>query len=397
MEKLLLKSNQKIEAIDLTFQRFLISENLFKHRLIAIKGARGTGKTTLLLQFAKKYLPKDNTVLYFAMDDLFFTKNTLYSLAEQFIINNGKYLLIDEVHKYPNWSRELKLIYDDFPGIQIIFTSSSILTILQAESDLSRRTISFELPELSLREFIELESQIKLPVLKLNEILENHQEIAFGILKKTKPVFEFNKYLKYGQYPYFIEGIEDYYQKVMSTIQLIMDVDIVAIENLDYNNIVKLKKLLFAIATSVPFTPNISKLSEKIELSRPFMIKALEILEKAHLIIQLQQSNKGISQLSKPEKLYIRNTNLIYTIADENAVTGNLRETFFINQLLHSHKINLPKAGDFFVNDSYTFEIGGKNKTRQQINALTQAYLVKDTIETGVNRTIPLWMFGFLY
>lgn len=397
MEKLLLKSNQKIEEIDLTFQRFLISENIFKHRLIAIKGARGTGKTTLLLQYAKKYLPQNNTVLYFAMDDLFFTKNTLYSLAEQFVINNGRYLLIDEVHKYPNWSRELKLIYDDFPGIHIIFTSSSILTILQAESDLSRRALSFELPELSLREFIELESQIKLPVLKLNEILENHQEIAFSLLKKIKPVFEFNKYLKYGQYPYFIEGIEDYYQKVMSTIQLIMDVDIVAIENLDYNHIVKLKKLLFAVATSAPFTPNISKLSEKIELSRPFMIKALEILEKAHLIIQLQQSNKGISQLSKPEKLYLRNTNLLYAIAEENAETGTLRETFFINQLLYHHKINLPKSGDFLVNDTYTFEIGGKNKTREQIITVNEAYIVKDTIETGVNRTIPIWMFGFLY
>jgi predicted AAA+ superfamily ATPase len=397
MEKLFLKSNRKIEETDLTFQRFLVTKNLFKHRLVAIKGARGTGKTTLLLQYAKKFLPIDNTVLYFAMDDLFFTRNTLYSLAEQFFINNGKHLLIDEVHKYPNWSRELKLIYDDFPTLHVIFTSSSILNILQSESDLSRRAISFDLPELSLREFIELESQIKLPVLKLNEILKNHQEISFRMLKKIKPVFEFNKYLKYGQYPYFNEGITDYHQKIMHTIQLIMDVDIGAIENLDYNHIVKLKKLLFAIATSVPFTPNISKLSEKIELSRPFMIKALEILEKAHLIIQLHQNNKGISQLSKPEKIYLRNTNLIYAIAEENAVIGNLRETFFINQLTLDHKINLPKNGDFLVNDSYIFEIGGKNKTRQQINTINNAYIVKDNIETGIKQTIPLWLFGFLY
>jgi len=397
MEKLLLKSNHKIEKINLTFQRFLIGKNIFKHRLIAIKGARGTGKTTLLLQYAKKFLPIDNSVLYFAMDDLFFTKNTLYSLAEQFVINNGKHLLIDEVHKYPNWSRELKLIYDDFPSLQILFTSSSILNIFQAESDLSRRAITFELPELSLREFIELESQIKLPVLKLNEILENHKEIAFDILKKIKPVFEFNKYLKYGQYPYFNEGIEDYYQKIMHTIQLILDVDLGTIENLNYNHIFKLKKLLFSVATSVPFTPNISKLSEKIELSRPFMIKALVLLEKAHLLIQLHQSNKGVSQLSKPEKLYLRNTNLIYSIAEENAVTGNLRETFFINQLSYQHKINLPKNGDFLIDDKYTFEIGGKNKTRQQISAINEAYLVKDNIETGVHQTIPLWMFGFLY
>jgi predicted AAA+ superfamily ATPase len=372
-------------------------EDTFKHRLIAIKGARGTGKTTILLQYAKKYLALDNSVLYFAMDDLFFTINTLYSLAEQFVINNGKHLLIDEVHKYPNWSRELKLIYDDFPELQVIFTSSSILNIFQAESDLSRRAVTFELPELSLREFIELESQIKLPVLTLNELLQHHNEIAFEILKKIKPVFEFNKYLKYGQYPYFIESIKDYHQKIMHTLHLILDIDLRAIENLDYNHIVKLKKLLFAIATSVPFTQNISKLSERIEISRPFMIKALSLLEKAHLLNQLHKSNKGISQINKPEKLYLRNTNLIYTLAEENAVTGNLRETFFINQLSYHHKLNLPKNGDFLVDDTYTFEVGGKNKTLKQISTLHNAFIVKDNIETGINQTIPLWMFGFLY
>lgn len=397
MEKLILKSNQKIEQTNFDFQRFLLNENLLQHRLTAIKGARGTGKTTLLLQIAKKLLPSYNRVLYFAMDDLFFTNNTLYRMAEQFVLNNGKYLLIDEVHKYPNWSREIKLIYDDFPTLQVIFTSSSILNIFKAESDLSRRVVVFELPELSLREFIELESQIKLPVLTLNEILENHQEIAFSILKSIKPVFEFNKYLKYGQYPYFIEGLEYYYQKLMHTIQLIMDVDISSVENLDYHNIVKLKKLLFAVATSVPFTPNISKLSEKIGLSRPFMIKAFELLEKAHLLIQLHQSNKGISQLSKPEKLYLRNTNLIYAIADENADTGNLRETFFLNQLQYKHKISLPAKGDFLIDDTYTFEIGGKNKTRKQLESVANSFVIKDTIETGINQTIPLWMFGFLY
>lgn len=397
MEKLFIKSNRKIERADLNFQRFLLKENLFKHRLIAIKGARGTGKTTLLLQYAKKYLPFNNTVLYFAMDDLFFTKNTLYSLAEQFVLNNGKYLLIDEVHKYPEWSRELKLIYDDFPNLQVIFTSSSVLKVYKGESDLSRRAITFELPELSLREFIEMESEIKFPVYTLTEVLKNHQEIAFNINKTIKPVFEFNKYLKYGQYPYFIEGIDDYYAKIMHTVQLILDIDLAATENVDYNHIVKLKKLLFSIATRVPFTPNISKLSDKIEISRPFMIKALELLEKAHLLLQLQQSNKGISQLSKPHKLYLRNTNLIYAIADENSEPGNLRETFFINQMAYKHKITLPKKGDFLVDDKYTFEIGGKNKTRKQIDSISNAFVIKDAIETGINRTIPLWMFGFLY
>ena len=397
MENLLIKSNKKIQQINIKFQRFLLKKINFNNRLIAIKGARGTGKTTLLLQYAKLLLPKDGSVLYVAMDDLFFYEHNLFELAELFVQNNGKYLLLDEVHKYPNWSREIKLIYDDLPELNVIFTSSSILNIFKSESDLSRRTVSYILPELSLREFIELENGIRFPDYSLNNILENHAEIALEINKNIKPVYEFNKYLKYGQYPYFIEGLNEYYQKILATIHLILEIDLKAIEDLDYNHIAKLKKLLYTIATSVPFIPNISKLSEKIEISRPFMIKALSLLEKAQLLKQVNKSNKGISHLSKPDKLYLNNTNLIYALAKQNAETGNLRETFFLNQVLVKHQVKLPKSGDFEVDNKYIFEVGGKNKTREQIKNLNNAYLVKDDIEQGINNIIPLWLFGFLY
>lgn len=397
MEELIAKSIKKINQTHTEFRRFLLNRINFSNRLIAIKGARGTGKTTLLLQYAQSLYNKKDDVLYIAMDDLFFYKNTLYELAKEFSQNNGKHLLLDEVHKYPNWSREIKLIYDDLPELHIVFTSSSILNIFKGESDLSRRCVSYILPELSLREFIQLESKIQISSYPLKSIIQNHQAIEKEINKKIKPIYEFNKYLKYGQYPYFIEGVGEYYQKLLATIHLILEIDLKAIEDLDYNNISKLKKLLYTIATSVPFFPNISKLSEKVELSRPFMIKALRLLEEAQMIKQLHKNNKGISYLSKPDKIFLNNTNLIYTIAHDNANIGNIRETFFLNQLHINHLVTLPKVGDFEVDNKYVFETGGKKKGLEQIKTLQNAYVVKDDIEYGSNKIIPLWLFGFMY
>ncbi len=397
MEKLLLKSNQKIQSISTEFSRFLLERGKFDHRLIAIKGARGTGKTTLMLQYAKKLQKRNKHVLYLAMDDLFFQENSLYNLAEQFALNKGEYLLLDEVHKYPNWSREIKLIYDDITSLNIVFTSSSILNIYNAESDLSRRVVSYTLPELSLREYINLTSGTDFQPISLSEILKDHVNIASGIAKKIKPVFEFNGYLKYGQYPYFLEGTDVYYQKIMATVNLILELDLQSIENIDYGNIAKLKKLLFAISTSVPYIPNISKLSSQIGLSRPFLIKALNLLERARLIIQLHKASKGNSYLAKPDKLYINNTNILHAIGQQVTEKGTQRETFFVNQLGFMHSVSLPDNGDFLVDNKITFEIGGKNKSQRQIKNISDSYVVKDNIETGTMNIIPLWLFGFLY
>ena len=397
MEDLLIKSNRKLLDVDLSFKRFLFEKINFDQRLIALKGARGTGKTTMLLQYGRIKKEDGFNVLYVALDDLFFKDRNLYDLAEWFYHNNGRYLLLDEVHKYPGWSREIKLIYDDFPGLNVIFSSSSILDIYRAESDLSRRAVAYILPELSLREFIVMESGIVIQTVDLNDLLTAHQEISETITGKIRPLYEFGKYLKYGQYPYFIEGIDEYYQKVLATINLILEIDIKAVIEIEYSNIVKLKRLLYSLATSVPFVPNISKLSDMIEVSRPYLIKALNILEKSQLIKQLHKSNKGISYLSKPDKIYLNNTNLIHALAGANSEKGNLRETFFLNQVSVRHDVRLPPSGDFFVEEEFIFEIGGKNKSAKQLYSREKSFIVKDDIEIGAGRSIPLWMFGFLY
>ncbi len=330
---LLLQSKQIVEETDLKFNRYLADEINWENRLIAIKGARGSGKTTLMLQYIAKNLTLDHTVLYISMEDLFFYNNTLVSLADDFILNGGRYLFLDEVHKYPDWAREIKLIYDKYKNLKIVFTSSSILEIHKAKYDLSRRAVEYYLKEMSLREYVTLKSNIVIPEFGLDDILKNHTVISKEITSSIKPVFEFNQYIRSGAYPYFIEGEKEYPQKLRSTINLILENDIPSVYNVDFNMVYKIKKMLYAVATSVPFKPNISKLSERIGVSRPTLLTFLDYLEQAEIIYQLKRDQIGISSMAKPEKIYIHNTNLLYTLSENNFNTGNIRETFFINQL----------------------------------------------------------------
>lgn len=396
MEELLFEYQQKIATISTYFQRYLIKEIGLNNRLIAIKGARGSGKTTLLLQIAKLKLPV-NKSLYVSLDHIYFFEFKLYNLAKEFSNNGGAHLLLDEVHKYPNWSREIKLIYDNFPTLQIIFTSSSILEIYKGESDLSRRAVSYNLKELSFREFIMLDSSIEFSVVTFDDILQNHNQIATQILQKIKPLEHFNKYLKVGVYPYFIESEENYNQKLLNTINLIIEIDINAVEDLNYETLVKLKKLLISIASSAPFTPNITKLSEKIGVSRNTLIMAIKILHRAGLVNELYKDSSGIGVLTKPEKLFLNNTNLMYVLAKDTINIGNVRETFFVNQFKDLHEINLSEKADFIIDKKYTFEIGGKGKTKKQIANLENAFVAKDNIEIGFGNAIPVWLFGFMY
>jgi len=397
MENLLLESRQRIDTITVNIIRYLYDKINWKNRLIAIKGARGVGKTTLLLQYIKKELTDDHTVLYTPLDNLYFYSNKLIDLADEFVLNGGKHLFLDEIHKYPGWSRELKLIYDKHPGLQIVFTSSSILEIYKGESDLSRRVVSYNLQELSLREFIEFDSGIKLNTYSLDEILLNHTDISRQILKEIKPLFELKKYLKFGAYPYFSESIEDYPAKLFNTINMTLENDLPAVHTIDFKLIMKMKKLLYAISTSVPFKPNISGLSIKTEVTRPTLLLFLNYLEKALMIYQLRTENTGVSSMSKPEKIYLRNTNLLFNLAVENANIGTLRETFFLNQMSESHNLTHSNKADFISDNKFTFEIGGKSKTQKQIREIENAFLIKDNIETGINNIVPLWLFGFLY
>lgn len=381
-------------------ERYLLSRIDWSNRLIGVKGARGTGKTTLLLQRVKALLSegKKYEALYVTLDDLYFLENTLVDLAKAFVLNGGTHLFLDEVHKYPRWSRELKLIYDRHPGLHIVFTSSSMLEIYKGESDLSRRAVAYHLNELSFREFILFDQNKELEPFTLNELLENHKEIAQEIRKELpSPIKHFQNYIKYGSYPYFQEGLDVYTNKLLQTVQLIIETDMNVVENIVYDDSRNIKKLLVAIAQSAPFTPNISKLSERLGMNRKFLIHSIKLLDRANLVIELFKPAKGIGTFTKPEKLYLHNTNLIYALGKNKAETGAVRETFFANQLKNLHELHLAEKGDFLIDRKFTFEIGGKGKNSKQIQGIKNSFVVRDDIEIGGMNIIPLWLFGFLY
>lgn len=390
-------SFQQIQRTNTLFKRYLYNQLDWNARLNIIVGMRGVGKTTMMLQHAREHLPFDNSVIYISIDDIYFTTNSLIDFAEEFNKRGGKYLLIDEVQKYEGWSREVKMIYDNFPEIQIIVSGSSAIEILKGEGDLSRRAIINRLQGLSFREFIELKYQQPFPVWTLSEILKNPVEKAFLIANKIKPIKLFEEYIQAGYYPFAVEDERNFQQRMMQIINTIIESDIPAVNSIDYNAVLKMKKLLGIIAESVPFKPNITKLANQLSLSRETFLKYLQLLAKADIISLMYSSAKGVSALNKPEKIYLNNPNIAYLLADSNANTGNIRETFFMNQLQHIHNVEYPAKGDFLVDETYTFEVGGKNKTTQQIAGIENAYVVADNIEIPVGNKIPLWMFGFLY
>jgi len=396
MESLFEKSYQKLIRVPTKFSRYLAEEIDWNSRLIGIKGARGAGKTTLMLQYAKKHLPIDKQTLYASLDSLYFTANTLVDLADKFVMQGGKYLLLDEVHRYPNWSQEIKNIYDDQPDLQIIFTGSSIMHLNLAKGDLSRRAIMYELSGLSFREYLNFTLETTLEAVPFEEIIRNHTQHAIAIVSKIKPLAHFTDYLEYGHYPYFMEGIKLYPQRLAETISLAISVDLPAFHDINFSSIEKIRLLLYVIAESVPFKPNISKLSERIGISRNHLIQFIRYLEDMRIIKGLYPDTKGISILQKPEKIYLHHPNLQYALAYGNSNIGNMRESFFINQLSHVAPVSYAEEGDFIFND-YTFEVGGKNKTHKQVKHLEKYFVAADEIEIGHNHKIPLWLFGFLY
>lgn len=379
-------------------ERYLMKNIDWSDRLIGIRGARGSGKTTLVLQRLKHYISDEAVSLYASLDHLYFLEHSLLDLAKTFVLNGGEYLFLDEVHKYPNWSRELKLIYDQYPKLKVVFTSSSLLEIHRGESDLSRRAVSYTLKELSFREFLSFELDIELEIFSLEYILNNHKDLAESILEIVgKPIKYFKEYLTSGAYPFYLESKNSYPSKLENILSLTLEVDMNVVEGISYEDSLKLKKLLVAIAQSAPFTPNISKLSNKLKLPRAFLIKALRLMSKADLIMEMYSVSKGIGALTKPEKLYLNNSNLAYILGKDNVEIGAVRETFFANQLKHLHQVHLSSQADFVVDKEYIFEVGGKNKSTAQIQGLQKAFILRDDMEVGGLNFIPLYLFGFLY
>jgi predicted AAA+ superfamily ATPase len=397
MESLFEKSYQKTDAVSLGFIRSLMDDIHWDARLTGIRGARGVGKTTLLLQYMKKFLPKDSSSLYVSLDNFWFVEHKLNDLIDDFTKKGGKYLFLDEVHKYPNWSQALKNAYDDYPELKIVFTGSSLLEIVNARADLSRRAIAYQMQGLSFREYLNMTLSTRFPAYSLSDILENQREISAKIISEVKPLQYFNAYLKRGYYPFAFEMPELYYSQLEEVINLILEIELPLLRGVDISYISKLKQLLLIIAESSPFVPNVSKLSERIGINRTTFITYLHYLQEAHLTKHLYKDSFGISKLQKPDKIFLENTNLASVLAESYTNTGNLREIFFFNQLSYRHSVEYPEKGDFLVDKKYIFEIGGKSKTNRQINAVENAYVAADDIEYGHEHKIPLWMFGFLY
>ncbi|MDE6879148.1 MAG: AAA family ATPase [Odoribacter sp.] len=380
----------RLENISTAYVRYLHDKILWNSRLIAILGARGVGKSTLVLQHIK--LHEDiQTALYVSADDIYFSTHTLIELAERFYQEGGKALYIDEIHKYPNWSNEVKNIYDTYPQLRIVYTGSSILDLQKGGADLSRRKLEYRLSGLSFREYLALAQNIRLPVHTFEQLLENKLIFPY---QEHRPIALFKEYLKTGYYPYFQEN--GYYIRLQSVLNQVVENDIPGFTEMTLQTSQKLKKLLYIIAQSVPFKPNYSKLAHDLDMNRNLVADLMVYLEKAQLINILRDDTHGIRLLGKVDKVYLNNPNLAYALSDSTPDIGNIRETVFLTLLKETQSVVSSSVSDFQIG-TFTFEVGGKNKKQKQIREVNDAFIVKDDIEYGYRNVLPLWAFGLSY
>jgi predicted AAA+ superfamily ATPase len=405
MEALYEISNKLIRSVSTDFRRGLYSKINWKQRLIEIKGSRGVGKTTLMLQKAKElFAISPQAVIYITLEDIYFFNHSIVETAEIFNKYGGKYLFIDEVHKYPSkyknvdWSAELKTIYDLYPELSVVYSGSSIIELYKGNGDLSRRKSVYNLIGLSFREYLTFNHVLIREETSLENILAHHVEISTEITDKLKILPHFKSYIRHGYYPFYNEEPDQYYQRIKNVINLILEVDIPSITDITFETIGKMKKMLLALSTSVPYTPNLTQLSANLNVSDlRTLYKYFNYLEQSELIMMLHSESIGNKLFQKPEKLFLNNTNIISALFGDNSNIGTVRETFFCNQLNYTHEVNYPKIGDFLIDRNIVVEIGGKNKSKKQIKDVEKSYLAVDEIEIGFANKIPLWLFGFLY
>lgn len=378
-----------LQETETSFMRYLHSSINWGARMLAIVGERGVGKTTMLFQHIKLYNDPDEA-LFISADDIYFAENRLYDLASVFYKNGGKHLYIDEIHKYPDWSKELKMMYDSFTKLQIVFTGSSILDIYKGTDDLSRRALVYVLHGLSFREYLNFSKGYDFPVYTLEQILSGKVELP-GI---DHPLPLFREYLARGFYPFFREV--EYGVRLQNMLNVTLESDIPIYAKMNVSTARKIKQLLFIISQSVPFKPNYSKIAQMMDCNRNQLADFIFYLEKAGIVMQLRNQASGIRELGKVEKVYLGNTNLIHAISNEKPEIGNIRETFFLSQMKVNHSLTASVKADFVIED-YIFEVGGRNKNQKQIEGLEKAYIVKDDIEYAYRNIIPLWAFGFNY
>ena len=389
MEALYQFMEKQLDATVSRFVRYKYDAIRWQNRMLGLVGPRGVGKTTLFLQHIKKKHSLRDT-LYVTADHLYFSTHTLYETAEAFNKNGGRYLFIDEVHKYSNWSQELKLMYDSFPDLHVYFTGSSVLDIEKGEADLSRRAPKYLMQGLSFREFLAIRHQIDVPVFSLDQILANEARIT-GI---SHPLVYFKEYLKEGYYP-FGQDV-DFETELNQVITRTIEMDIPQFANMNIGTAKKLKKLIVILAGLVPYKPNMSSLGSQIQASRNNVEDYLTFMEKAGLLAQLKDGTGGLGELGKVEKVYLDNTNLLYALGNGQEDAGTIRETFFFNQMRVNHQVTSSPISDFEIQGK-TFEVGGKSKGKRQITDAAEGYIVKDDIEYGYGNVIPIWAFGLNY
>lgn len=406
LESLFETQRNMAQAVSLDFKRYLYDQIDWGARALAVVGARGTGKTTLLLQHYRENFTSPEECLYLLGDDLEVASLGLTTIADEFYRLGGAVLIIDEIHKYPNWSQELKNIYDQLPQLKLIISGSATLNITRGKYDLSRRMVTYRLHGLSFREFLSLETGLEPKPWELANLIAEHTQIATEMVDqlatgelKVLPLFK--NYLKYGYYPFYLEGVTTYFNKLDNVLDKVLYEDIPSVFGTKAGSVPALQKLIHLIATSSPFTVDISSMAGNIGVSRETIYTYIDYLEQADILLGLKAAARGSKAVRKPEKLYLSNPNL-YTLVNREKVTdetrGAMRESFALTQLTTQHEVTLPKQGDFWVDDRLTFEVGGRGKGPGQVKHADRAgYVLADDIEVGYNQRLPLWLVGFLY
>ena len=399
IQELYTNSYRLVSQVSTHKKRYLYSQLPWDARMLCIRGARGVGKTTMLLQRVAEAFPGGcNEALYVSLDELWFNENRLIDLAEYHYTHGGTHLFLDEVHRYPqdNWAQEIKNIYDRYPGFHVVFTGSSILKIDQSQADLSRRCLFFTMQGLSFREYLDFNGIASISPVGLDQVLGNHVSLAMDITRQVHVLQYFDEYLRHGYYPFYHELTDGYEMALRQMVVNVIEQDIPQAESVEQSTINRIKRLISLIARVTPFKVNVSRLAATLECDRQTVHKLLRTMQRASLINMLFKGRNNMQQLVKPEKVYLENTNLMYALASETNI-GNIRETFFANQLFNAHELAFSGGGDFLINNTHTIEVGGHRKTYEQIKDMPDSYLAADDIEIGNGNRIPLWLFGFLY
>lgn len=397
LDQILSIYSRRLQGTPEGFKRYLIDKIDWRDNLIAIKGAKGTGKTTMLLQHIKESFTDKDKALYLSLDNLWFETHSINDLIEYHYTHGGTHLFLDEVHYYPKWKTLIKNINDDYPGLHVVYTGSSMLKIDSGVADLSRRQLPYILHGMSFREYLLYEGLAEMEPISLDLLLRDHRRIAEDILSNGMKILPaFGEYLRYGYYPFYKSVYSGFEIRLQQVVNHVLENDYPIIEGVEQSTIRKTKKMFMILAEQVPQTPNMSNLYNELETDRNQGLKMLYALEKAGLLALLSDKPKHIDKLSRPEKIFMDNSNLMYAYAMAPNI-GTVRETFFLSQLAVDHSVTYPAKGDFLVDGKYLFEVGGRKKSFEQIKDVADSYLAVDDTEIGHHNRIPLWMFGLMY